>query len=428
MNKIKISTTLLTICFCLSTGWGQASQKFFSIAKKMGNSSKTILGTGLIDDSCRSLPSAIALNRVLQQKALAGVPLNLEMAAHPVELIGVNRTGVETLQTLLPSWKTQMRPLFSEEQIQLVQDAFTVTDKILFKEEGPSIELVNQEWNYAQHFAEELKLFSESTGIEFTEKQYKYLLGGKGAPSEGLWVPLRLMSLEGWLLYSGQQFPKATYWQNGKQVSAATLSEEELAQRHLAKGVDFLIRTGNPKNAIIARLIYLREMTRVNALSRTPQEWLQTLESWIEANEGRYPRANILHNGQLLSHDKLTPAEKEEILLASGVERTIAAGDPADPVIARLISHRDAGRVYSKRRTAEEWVTILENFVEANGRLPRGAFYKDGKLLKAAELSAEQVEERKLSSALTHYISKGNQQDPSVKRMIEIRNQYLKSK
>ncbi|MBR2392472.1 MAG: hypothetical protein IKA93_02735, partial [Elusimicrobiaceae bacterium] len=327
------------------------------------------------------MPSAIALNRVLQQKALAGVPLNLEMAAHPVELIGVNRTGVETLQTLLPSWKTQMRPLLSEEQIQLVQDAFTVTDKNLFKEKGPSIELVNQEWNYAQHFAEELKLFSESTGIEFTEKQYKYLLGGKGAPSEGLWVPLRLMSLEGWLLYSGQQFPKATYWQNGKQVSSATLSEEELAQRHLAKGVDFLIRTGNPKNAIIARLIYLREMTRVNALSRTPQEWLQTLESWIEANEGRYPRANILHNGKLLSHDKLTPTEKEEILLASGVDRTIAAGDPADPVIARLISHRDAGRVYSKRRTAEEWVTILENFVEENDRLPRGAFYKDGKLL-----------------------------------------------
>lgn len=424
MNKNKFYISLLLICLGTQTIFANSPKKYYSVVKVMGSTPHKLLGTGVIDASCKTLPSVAALNRVLQQKALTAVPLNFNTAAFPLEFIASPRNGVETLRNLAPAWKTRMRPLFTEEQLELVTLALGNTDKLLFREDASSLTLVNHEWDYASHFARELVMLAEEKGILFSNKQYKYLLGGRGAPENGLWMALHLMSLEGWLLHSNYTFPRQTYWKDGKQVPAAELSEEELTQRLLAKKVDFLIRTGNPANPIISRLIYLRESTRVNALVRTPKEWLEELEKWLENHEGAFPKGSFLKDGVIIPHEELTPAQLEEVRLASGIDRTLSMGDPADPVIIRIKELRDSGRVYSKRRTPQEWLVLLEEFVSRTGRLPRGSFSVDGKNLKAAELSPAQLDERNLSSALRHYISKGDPQDPTIARMIEIRDTY----
>ena len=424
MNKNKICISLLLICLGTQTVFAGSPKKYYSIVKAMGSNPCKLIGTGVIDASCRTLPSAAALNRVLQQKALTTTPLNLNMAAFPLEFISPARNGMETLRNLAPAWKTRMRPLFTEEQLELVTLALDNTDKLLFREDASTLTLVNHEWDYGSHFARELVMLAEEKGITFSNKQYKYLVGGKGAPENGLWMALHLMSLEGWLLHSNYTFPRQTYWKDGKQVPASELLEEELAQRLLAKRVDFLIRTGNPTNPIISRMIYLRENTRVNALVRTPKEWLEELETWLQTHEGSFPKGSFLKNGVIIPHEELTPVQLEEVRLASGIERTLSTGDPTDPVIIRIKELRDSGRVYSKRRTPQEWLVLLEEFVQRAGRLPRGAFSVNGVNLKAAELSPEQLDERNLSSALRHYISKGDPQDPTIARMIEIRDTY----
>lgn len=425
----KILIFLSCFCFATSAGWGNPSKPFFSIARAVGTKPYRLLGAEFVESSAEKFATTATMNRILKQKTLQATPLNFNVTTYPVSLLATDRTGINTLETLVPAWRLQMAPLFSGEQIQLVTKAFANTDKMLFKEkEDNSLSLKGEEWDYAEHFAEELVSLANEQGIVFSEKQYKYLLGGKGAPREGLWMVLRLMSFEGWLLHSGQVYPRSTYWRDGKQVSVAQMSEEELAQRHLARGVDFLIRTGDPANPVISRLIYLREITRVNALMRSPQDWLDYLESWLQEHEGRFPRRNILKNGKLLSHEEMTGEEREEVLLTSGIERVLMVGESTDPAVIALKKYREENRVHSKHRTAEEWAVLLEAFVTQKGHLPRSIFYENGHALKAAELSAEQVEERKLNSAMFHLLSKGKMEDPAILRIKELHDQYLKRK
>jgi hypothetical protein len=103
-------------------------------------------------------------------------------------------------------------------------------------------------------------------------------------------------------------------------------------------------------------------------------------------------------------------------------------GESTDPAVIALKKYREENRVHSKHRTAEEWAVLLEAFVTQKGHLPRSIFYENGHALKAAELSAEQLEERKLNSAMFHLLSKGKMEDPAILRIKELHDQYLKRK
>lgn len=372
------------------------------------------------------LPSSDLSAKLLPRVQQAAVTANKKIIRQKLPLPSL-RTGSETFGLLQPGWKVSLALLFSSDELATVETALQETDKFIFAPLADDAAApAETDWNYEDRFALELKEAMAQQGFSLTSFQYKTLLGGKGKNYDSDFPNLiKLISLEAYLNAHGFVYPVQTIFRNGRFLKASEMTPDEYAGRLLAKRIDHAIFTGDPQNPIIQRMILLRDGLRPNAAGKTPQEWLAELETWLQEHPGSFPNKHFAHNGKRTPPQELTEVQYQEYQLRNGLDGVLARGNAQDPVVRRIIELKENGRKQVPRKTAEEWLQELENWLAAhNNVFPKATFSQNGKQLKASELPPEQAEEKRLSDAVFYFIRKGDPQDPVIQRLAELKQKY----
>nr|QGT50578.1 hypothetical protein Elusimicrob1349_0480 [uncultured Elusimicrobia bacterium] len=324
--------------------------------------------------------------------ALANVPVvktPVFAAPHFTRLSG------RTLFTqLTPAWKTPFLSKFQPEHLSTVETALHKTDLALFAEQNGLLSARSNEWNYTERFALELADELEQRGLTLTPSQWKQIFGGTGVKGSTLANHLRLLTLEAWLLTHGGEYPRRQFSVNGRVLKQEELSDSQKLEQNLAVGVKWAVR--HPKDETDPVFLHLKFRHEQGSRKKTPEYWLEELKMWLLAHGGEYPHSSFSH-GTRVSADDLTPAQKEEAALANGVNNAISlAKDPSDPVIAELIRLKEEGKRYN---SPEETLALLQEWMEAHGgRVPRASIVKNGHYLTVAELTPEELEEKRLAA------------------------------
>lgn len=354
--------------------------------------------------------SVSKVSRVSSPAVVRTVTLPRALAIQPV-------TGRELLQ-LAPGWQKALSHKFTVPELQTIEKAFFKTDLAFFEEKDGLVTPVTQEWNYTARFTQELEKLLDARGQTFSAPQWKQLFGGTGVKGATLSNYFKLLSLETWLLTHGGEWPRRQFSQNGRVLKKQELSPEQLAEQQLANGIKWAV--ANTKDAQDPVLLQLKERYEQLSRKKTAADWLDELKIWLASNNGEYPRSTFSVNGKKLSAAEYTPEQKAEVALANGVTNAITlAKDLSDPVIAELISLKEAGR---RNNTPQDALEELTAWMEAHGgELPRGTFVKNGRFLTVSELTPAEAAEKRLNGKVHAMARKyAESQDPVILQLREI--------
>ncbi|MBO5911821.1 MAG: hypothetical protein J6Q05_06600, partial [Elusimicrobiaceae bacterium] len=150
----------------------------------------------------------------------------------PAEILdtGTNLTGTQVLSHYYPMWRQELGAKFSQEQLDAVEKAFEATDEWMFVrgEDGELKARNKDERDYEARFLTIL----QNSGIPFTERQIKQLVGGRGSRGKTLNVLFVRMNGTGFAL-TRRTSPRMAIYKDGKKISPAQMTEKELQEFQL---------------------------------------------------------------------------------------------------------------------------------------------------------------------------------------------------
>lgn len=323
-------------------------------------------------------------------------------------------SGKVLFSQVIPGWKTPFITKFTAEHLRTIEDAFQLTDAHLFTEENGLVVARSADWNYTEQFEQELTCLLQQRGQTLSSSQWKQIFGGSGVKGVTLANHLRLLTLDAWLLTHGGEYPRRQFSVDGNVLKPEDLSPEQKMEQNLANGIKWAV--AHPKDLTDPIFLNLKLRYEQGFRKKTPQYWLEELKLWLVSHNGEYPRSSF-SNGERLSAEELTPAQKQEAMVANGVNNAIAlAKDRSDPVIAELIELKEAGR---RTSSPEETLAEVEQWAaQHNGRMPRSSIVKNGRYVSSAELTPEELKEKRLAArarALTQ--NPALMQNPAVQQL-----------
>ncbi|MDO5764881.1 MAG: hypothetical protein Q4P84_04145 [Elusimicrobiales bacterium] len=231
-----------------------------------------------------------------------------------------------------------------------------------------------------------------------------------------------LAKLKLWLREHNGEYPRQAFFLNGVPIEWADYTPAQIEEASLNQGVRrAIIAAADPTHPVIAEMRALKEAGRRQKAPASSADWLAALKAWLRDHDGQYPRYTFYVNGVKVAPSDLTPAQKQEVSLASGVSRAIkSAPNTNDPVTLELIALKEAG---TYKRTSAEWLEELKIWLrEHNGQYPRYAFYTDGVRLKAKDYTPAQKKEAALAHGIEHAITASDPSNPVIAELIKLKN------
>lgn len=320
-------------------------------------------------------------------------------------------SGRVLFSQLTPTWKAQFITKFTTEHLRTVEDALHRTDARLFVEEDGLITARSTEWNYTERFEQELTNLLQERGQVLSPSQWKQLFGGSGVKGFTLSNHLRLLTLDAWSLTHGGEFPRRQFSVNGKLLKQGELSPEQKLEQNLANGIKWAVT--HPKDLTDPIFVNLKIRYEQGSRKKTPEYWLEELKMWLDEHQ-EYPRSSFSIDGVKISPAQYTPEQQAEAALANGVLNAVKlAKDPSDPVIAELIALKQELR---RNQTPRQTLVQLQAWMAAHdGRIPRGNIMRGGKTLTTAEMTPEELEEKRLAARARALTQKGaDRNDPDI--------------
>ncbi|MBQ8033358.1 MAG: hypothetical protein IJ266_05365, partial [Elusimicrobiaceae bacterium] len=147
----------------------------------------------------------------------------------------------------------------------------------------------------------------------------------------------------------------------------------------------------DPQDPVAQRIRELRTQYSSKYSPKTPAQWLEELEHFIQQN-GRFPGTS--------------PASEKE--LYSAIHNTIGRLGPQDPISVRAIELKQRYMHYNFK-TPQQWLDVLEEFIAREGRYPK---------------QNRSPEERTLQQSIHNCLQKYSIQDPVIARMHELKEKY----
>ncbi len=399
----------VTVPHVVNPKWSRAMQG--SITRASG---VQVIRTHTAKEAARAAATAsIKPSQVIAQTAPkpAVLPATevVSEALPAVQDTGTNLTGMQVLATYFPTWRQELGGMFSQEQLDAIEKAFEDTDEWMFVQgEDGELTVRNQdEWNYEERF---LTILQDS-GVSFTERQIKQLLGTRGIRGFTLSGPLKTATLQGYMLAYGK-IPRDRIKEKNKLVPTAQYTPEQ--QLETAVGV-YYVRVVSAKHCpshsvpLIAYIQALGAKYRTNAVPKTPQQYLEEMEDFV-VRYSRIPRTEIVREGKKIKPADFTPQEKAEYQLAHGVNGILkrSQNEPT-PISTRMAQLKEQFRQIAQASTPDQVLTEVEQFLAQYDRMP---------LFYLAPANETELTERKLAQRVNNAI-KNNKPEyaPAVSRL-----------
>lgn len=149
---------------------------------------------------------------------------------------------------------------------------------------------------------------------------------------------------------------------------------------------------------------------------------LLSLESWLLAHGGEYPRRQFSVSGRVLKPAELTPAQREEKQLADNIKWVLQKNKtPQDPVVRLLQARQEQGL---RKKTPEDWLAELQTWLLMNGEYPRSTFSLNGVKISPENYTPEQKAEAALANGINNAITLAkDQKDPVIADLIALKEQ-----
>ncbi len=325
---------------------------------------------------------AAQVERVVTQKAVTApqvAPVNTPQAAPipaAVQDTGTNLTGTQVLAQYFPTWRQELGGKFSPEQLDAVEKAFADTDEWMFVrgEDGELKARNKYEWDYEARFL----TFLQNSGVSFTDKQIKQLIGGKGIKGFTFKIYFFRMKATGFSCSKGTK-PLQNICRGGVLLSYKEMTPEEVHEVNIGKGLNRYLNHPLVK-------AYLQE-NRLYAESKTPEEYVTLARQYPTK-----PRAEIWKDGHKLSRAEMTPKEVQEVNIGMGLYK-----HRNHPFVKAYLQEN---RLYAKSKTPEEYVELARQYPTK----PRSQIYGDhGHILAREEMTPQEVQEVNIGQGLYRY-------------------------
>ena len=325
----------------------------------------------------------------------------------PTQDSGSNLTGMQVLQTYFPTWRQELGGMFSKEQLDAVEKAFADTDDFMFVR-GADGELKarnKDEWNYEARFL----TFLQDSGVEFTERQIKQLIGSKGMKGFTLNRCLTLKNIHAFIKAHDGHSPRTSIKENGRVVSMAELRARvgegdrkalTLAiELELGRNISTALQNWPTNSPEYVGLRTLLDENRNRAANKTPEQVIAMLKKFQVEHDGRNPRKMIKEGGKSLTITELRArVERGDLEAAQLVEELELGGSvdsarktwPKDSAkFLELEELYNTNRNRAVRKTPEQIIAMLKKFqAEHNDRNPRKGITENGKWRNISELRA----------------------------------------
>ncbi len=293
-----------------------------------------------------------------------------------VQDTGTNLTGTQVLAHYYPTWRQELGGMFSKEQLDAVEKAFADTDEWMFvRGEDGELKARNKgKWDYEARF---LTILNNS-GIPFTDKQIKQLVGGKGIKGFTFKIYFSRIKATGFSHAKGTK-PRSDIYINGHKLSRAEMTPEEMQEVMLGKGL------AKHRNHLLIQA-YLQENRRI-AERKTPEEYVALARQYPTK-----PRSYISRDGRILSREEMTPEEVQEVMVGQGL--TSFRNHPL------VKAYMKENRLHAEAKTPEEYVALARQYPTK----PRAVIYgDDGHRLSRAEMTPEEIQEVNIGRGLDTY-------------------------
>ncbi len=288
-------------------------------------------------------PGALPLERVLEQnarQATMGEKVTISVPDHMI-------TMEQAVQYWAPGWRNQLFGIFDKQGLDAIEQALTNTDKLFFTVENGKVTFNSNDdeiWNYQEQFEIELRAILDKQGLAFTDRQGKLVLGGPGQINAPLAEPLRFISVQCYVA------------QYGRLPSRNATDRDELFfgrwinnfQRKYKETTDPFVR---------GMLDFIRKYTRS---LQTPQERSQDLKEYV--NGGGTLSANNSHpRFDLYQSYK----QYQKYLKKGSYKKSPETKAAVEEYIRFFEEHFDK----QEKRTPQEWLAEVKQFVAAGGQL-----------------------------------------------------------
>ena len=287
---------------------------------------------------------------------------------------GTNLTGMQVLATYFPTWRQELGAMFSKEQLDAVEKAFADTDEWMFVQgEDGELTVRNQdEWNYEERF---LTILQDS-GVSFTDKQIKQLIGTKGMRGFTFKIYFFRMKAVGFSCAKGIK-PHAQIYRDNHQLKYEEMTPEEIQEVTVGTG----LASYRKHPAVIAYM----QKNRLRTENKTAEEYVALAQQYPTK-----PRSDIYRGGRKLTREEMTPEEIQEVYVGKGLDTH--RKHPA------VIAYNQKNRLKAEAKTAEEYVALAKQY----STKPRSHIYRDGRELKREEMTPEEIQEVIIGLGLAH--------------------------
>ena len=268
----------------------------------------------------------------------------------------------------------------------------------------------------------------------YKSEEYKAFQACKGIPLEHLpaeYEPYReqiailrkyekstFKEMIAWLETHDGQYPRGCITKDGKVLKVEELSPGEKAERNLyarwmysEEYKAFQACKGIPLEDLLAEYEPYRE--QIATLRRYEKSILEEMIAWMEIHDGKYPRSVIRKDGKdgkYLKVEEMSQEERKEVQLYGRWKNSeeykafqACKGIPLEDLPAEYEPYREqiaTLRRYEQIRKSEKEKKVYNEMIQwleaHDGKYPRVAIIKDGKVLKVEELSPGERAERNL--------------------------------
>ena len=170
-------------------------------------------------------------------------------------------------------------------------------------------------------------------------------------------------------------------------------STPQTQEGKLYSNIQNLLHQEHSQEPVIQRIHELRAQYPSKYTPRSPEQWLEELEHFIQQND-RFPSPAI---------------SSQEKALYMGVYNSVKHLGPQNSISLRINELKKRYTLPSSRKTPQQWLDLLEEFIAKEGRYP---------------MQNRSTEERALQQAIRNCLQNFSAQDPVTTRMYELKKQY----
>ena len=218
-----------------------------------------------------------------------------------------------------------------------------------------------------------------------------------------------------------QRLPRAQIFKDGSTVLKAEQTWKEQQEVLLAHQLNRVLSYTfeDPRLDTLRSLVQPYQQEKKEDLTVLLPQLKEEVQAFIAAN-GFIPRIQIIRKNHALTLDKMTPIQRESVLLARRVNNTIrrAQKDPTlSPLVEDLTSLLRVPKPFPTDEEILEQIHIWDR--KYPGFRPRTTFYINHKSLDKTELTPEQYEQRLLGQRVYMLLKKRHNEDSSFIKTLE---------